>query len=130
MQKNSNRNSQSQDTEFGTEQLSTPEVGGTVSQNESYRGKPIRQLNPLNESSEEFHSKQISAVRKKGSSITAVQFQDGSTVDIEEAIALAEEGYIEGVNTGATRESDGRQKTLRSYPDGDPDNNLDKLPNF
>ncbi|AMM44818.1 hypothetical protein SP15_019 [Bacillus phage SP-15] len=128
-----NRNlkqSSNKDVEFGTEGVVEATSGDSAGQNESFRGRTIRQLNPVNESSPEFHSKQIVAVRRNGRNISAVQFQDGSSVDVEEAIALAEEGYIEGVNTGTTRGSDGKQKTLRSYPDGDASNNLDNLPSF
>ncbi|WJZ23477.1 DUF3892 domain-containing protein [Listeria phage LIS04] len=117
-------------TEFSQDMAVAPTTGQSAGVHESYRGKPIRQVSALASDDPQFHSKQIVAVRKEGRNISAVQFQDGSTADIEEAIALAEEGYIEDVNTGTTRSSDGKQKTLRSYPDGDPSNNLDSLPTF
>jgi|GEM_PF-1083324 len=69
----------------------------------------------------------IRAVHYENGGISAVQFQDGTVVDIAHAIAMAEAGLIEDVNTGKNRE---RQKTLRSYPDGDPSNNLSNLPRF
>ncbi|ULL19712.1 DUF3892 domain-containing protein [Paenibacillus sp. H1-7] len=69
----------------------------------------------------------IQAVHYENGGISAVQFQDGSVADIASAIALAEMGLIEDVNTGKNREG---QKTLRSYPDGNPDNNLSNLPRF
>lgn len=72
----------------------------------------------------------IVAVRKNGSGdIEAVQFQNGQIAGIEEAIQMAENDLIEDVNTGATR-GENKHKTLRSYPDGDPTNNLDNLPTF
>ncbi|MDF2534360.1 MAG: hypothetical protein K0R18_517 [Bacillales bacterium] len=72
----------------------------------------------------------ITAVRKDGrGDITEVQFQNGETASIEQAIQMAEQDLIEDVNTGATRGED-KHKTLRSYPDGDPTNNLDNLPTF
>lgn len=69
----------------------------------------------------------IQAVHYENGGISAVQFQDGSVVEIAKAIAMAEAGLIEDVNTGRNREG---QKTLRSYPDGDPSNNLSNLPRF
>lgn len=73
---------------------------------------------------------QIVAVRKDGrGDITEVKFNNGQTADIEKAIQMAEQDLIEDVNTGATRGND-RHKTLRSYPDGIPENNLDNLPTF
>jgi hypothetical protein len=69
----------------------------------------------------------IRAVHYEGGGISAVQFQDGSVVDIASAIAMSESGLIEDSNTGRNREG---QKTLRSYPDGDPSNNLSNLPRF
>lgn len=74
--------------------------------------------------------KEIVAVRKNGDGdITEVKFQDGTTVDISQAIAMAEQGAIKGVNTGATR-GENRHKTLRGVADGIPENNLDNLPSF
>ncbi|MGO4276819.1 DUF3892 domain-containing protein, partial [Paenibacillus sp. TAF58] len=69
----------------------------------------------------------IQSVHYEDGSISAVQFQDGRIVDIANAIAMTEAGLIEDVNTGKNREG---QKTLRSYPDGDPSNNLSNLPRF
>jgi hypothetical protein len=69
----------------------------------------------------------IRAVHYEDGGISAVQFQDGSVADIPSAIAMAETGIIEDVNTGRNRQG---QKTLRSYPDGEPSNNLSKLPRF
>lgn len=69
----------------------------------------------------------IAAVRYQDGGISAVRFQDGSVADIAQAIGMAEAGLIEDVNTGRNREG---QKTLRSYPDGDPSNNLSNLPRF
>ncbi|CAG7632500.1 hypothetical protein PAESOLCIP111_03386 [Paenibacillus solanacearum] len=69
----------------------------------------------------------IQAVHYEGGGIAAVKFQDGSVADVATAIGMAEAGLIEDVNTGKNREG---QKTLRSYPDGDPSNNLSNLPRF
>ncbi|BFT72966.1 DUF3892 domain-containing protein [Paenibacillus sp. P36] len=69
----------------------------------------------------------IQAVHYGDGGIRSVQFQDGRIVDIADAIAMTEAGLIEDVNTGRNREG---EKTLRSYPDGDPSNNLSNLPRF
>ncbi|HUC93707.1 MAG TPA: DUF3892 domain-containing protein [Paenibacillus sp.] len=69
----------------------------------------------------------ITGVRYQDGGISAVRFQDDSVADIAQAIGMAEAGLIEDVNTGRNREG---QKTLRSYPDGDPTNNLSNLPRF
>ncbi|MNJ90072.1 hypothetical protein D3C87_76640 [compost metagenome] len=69
----------------------------------------------------------IVAVKKDGRNIQAVKFQNGEVADIQQAIQMAEQDLIEDVNTGSTRDGG---KTLRSYPDGDPTNNLDNLPTF
>lgn len=75
-------------------------------------------------------AKDITAVRKNGDGdIQEVQFNDGTTASIEQAIQMAENGLINNVNTGATR-GENSHKTLRSDPDGDPSNNLDNLPSF
>lgn len=72
----------------------------------------------------------IMAVRKDNDGdISEVKFQNGQTVTIEEAIQMAEQDLIEDVNTGLTR-GDNPHKTLRSYPDGDPSNNLSNLQDF
>ncbi|QKE73728.1 DUF3892 domain-containing protein [Arthrobacter citreus] len=72
----------------------------------------------------------IVAVRKNGDGdITDVKFQNGEIVGIEQAIAMAELEQIEDVNTGLTR-GENPHKTLRSYPDGDPTNNLSNLAPF
>lgn len=57
--------------------------------------------------------------------ITKVQVDTGETFSIEEAITLANENKIEGVNVGQTKDG---KSTLRSNPDGDPTNNLANLP--
>lgn len=69
----------------------------------------------------------IQSVHYENGGISSVQFQDGRVVDIASAIAMTEAGLIEDVNTGQNRQG---QKTLRSYPDGDPSNNLSNLPRF
>lgn len=74
--------------------------------------------------------KRITAVRRvfpNSGAITDVQFDDGTTATIEQAIAMAEADVIAGVNTGVNVEG---EKTLRSNRDDDPTNNLSNLPTF
>lgn len=59
--------------------------------------------------------------------IQNVQMDNGQVYSIEEAINLATEGQVEGVNVGRTKDG---KNTLRSNPDGDASNNLDNLPTF
>ena len=59
--------------------------------------------------------------------IKAVMLDDGTTHTIEEAIQMAKNEQLEGVNVG--KDKLGRE-TLRSNPDGDPSNNLSNLPTF
>ncbi len=71
--------------------------------------------------------RQIVKVKKYGGNIAQVMFDNGEVADIQQAIQMAEQDQIENVNTGATRDG---KKTLKTYPDGDPSNNLDNLPEF
>ena len=57
--------------------------------------------------------------------ISAVMLDNGTVVDIEQAITMAKDNQIEGVNVG--KDKLGRE-TLRSNPDGDESNNLANLP--
>ena len=63
----------------------------------------------------------------KGYDIKAVKLDDGSVHQLADAIAMAKNNQIEGVNVG--KDKLGRE-TLRSNPDGDPTNNLKNLPRF
>lgn len=69
----------------------------------------------------------IQSVHYEDGSIQAVQFQNGQVVDVQTAIEMTEADLIEDANTGVNRKG---EKTLRSYPDGDPSNNLSNLPRF
>lgn len=73
--------------------------------------------------------KRIVGVHKLHGNIQQVKLNTGEVIDVEQAIQMAEQNLIGGVNTGATR-GDHPHKTLRSNPDGDPNNNLDNLPEF
>lgn len=69
----------------------------------------------------------IQSVHYENGSIEAVKFQNGQVVDVQTAIEMTEADLIEDANTGVNRKG---EKTLRSYPDGDPSNNLSNLPRF
>lgn len=58
--------------------------------------------------------------------ITDVMMND-NIYSVREAILLAKDGKIEGVNVAKARSG---REYLRSNPDGSPDNNLDNLPSF
>ncbi|MFE5319219.1 DUF3892 domain-containing protein [Paenibacillus sp. NPDC056579] len=103
----------------GYNKLGQPVQYGTFMRDGTQYGKGPHTIDP--------NKAIIQAVHYENGGISAVQFQDGSVADIASAIALAEMGLIEDVNTGKNREG---QKTLRSYPDGNPDNNLSNLPRF
>lgn len=59
--------------------------------------------------------------------ITDVMLEDGTIYPIEQAVALAKDNKIEGVNVG--RAKNGREY-LRSNPNGNENDNLDKIPTF
>jgi hypothetical protein len=59
--------------------------------------------------------------------ITDVMLDNGNVYSIGEAIIMAKDGLIEGVNVG--RSKDGRE-FLRSDPNGTENDNLDNLPTF
>lgn len=70
----------------------------------------------------------ITKVRKNpDGDITDVMLTDGNVYSIDQAINLARDGAIEGVNVGKAK--NGREY-LRSNPNGDSGDNLDNLPQF
>lgn len=70
----------------------------------------------------------IVKVRKnKDGDITDVMLNNGNIYSINEAIMMARDGLIEGVNSG--RAKNGRE-FLRSDPNGTEKDNLDNLPTF
>ncbi len=69
----------------------------------------------------------IEAIKKNaGGDITDVMI-NGNVYSINDAIMLAKEGKIEGVNVSKARSG---KEYLRSNPDGSEANNLDNLPTF
>lgn len=70
----------------------------------------------------------IIKVRKNNDGdITDVMLENGNVYSINEAIMMARDGLIEGVNVG--RAKNGRE-FLRSDPNGTEKDNLDNLPTF
>lgn len=70
----------------------------------------------------------ITKVRKNpDGDITDVILTDGNVYSVDQAIILARDGVIEGVNVGRTK--NGREY-LRSNPNGETLDNLDNLPQF
>ena len=70
----------------------------------------------------------IVKVRKNNQGdITDVMLQDGNVYAIEDAIMMAKDHLIEGVNVGKAR--NGREY-LRSNPNEDKSDNLDNIPTF
>lgn len=68
----------------------------------------------------------IKKVRKNSKGdITDVMLENGSVYSIKEAIMMARDGLIEGVNV--SRAKNGREY-LRSNPNGSEGDNLDNLP--
>lgn len=73
-------------------------------------------------------NKVITKVRKnEDGDITSVMLYDGTVLPVDEAIRMAKEDEIHGVNVGKSKNG---TEFLRSDPDGDPSNNLDALPTF
>lgn len=70
----------------------------------------------------------ISKVRKnKDGDITDVMLQDGNVYSINDAITMAKDNKIEGVNIGKAK--NGRE-FLRSNPNNQENDNLDNLETF
>lgn len=70
----------------------------------------------------------ITKVRKNpDGDITDVMLTDGNIYSVDQAIILARDGVIEGVNVGKAK--NGREY-LRSNPNGDTGDNLDNLQQF
>lgn len=59
--------------------------------------------------------------------ITQYKLDNNQVVDHKQAVSMVESGEIEGCNITTAKNG---VKSIRSYPDGNPDNNLDSLPTF
>lgn len=70
----------------------------------------------------------VAKVRKNADGdITYVMLEDGNVYSVDEAITMAKDNLIEGVNVG--RAKNGREY-LRSNPNDTKDDNLDKIKTF
>jgi Protein of unknown function (DUF3892) len=70
----------------------------------------------------------VTAVRKDGNgTITEYKLDNGTIINQEQAITMAETHELEGYNVGTARNG---KKYIRSNADGDESNNLDQLPMF
>ncbi|QNU68612.1 DUF3892 domain-containing protein [Ruminiclostridium herbifermentans] len=72
-------------------------------------------------------SKIVKVKKNNEGDITDVMLQNGTIYPIKEAIMMAKENKIEGVNVGKAK--NGRE-FLRSDPNGYESDNLDNLPTF
>lgn len=72
-------------------------------------------------------SKVIKVKKNSQGDITDVMLDNGSVCSINEAINMAKDDLIEGVNVGKAK--NGREY-LRSNPNGDEGDNLDSKPTF
>lgn len=73
------------------------------------------------------NSKVIKVKKNPEGDITDVMLENGSVYSIDEAITMAKDHKIEGVNVGKAR--NGREY-LRSNPNGDEGDNLENKPIF
>ncbi len=69
----------------------------------------------------------IEKVRKNNEGDITDVMLNGNIYSIDQAIMLAQDGLIEGVNVARARSG---QEYLRSDPDETAENNLDNLPQF
>lgn len=70
----------------------------------------------------------ITAVKKDSNgTINEYKLADGTVINHEEAVKMAENDELEGYNVATARNG---LKSIRSNPDGDESNNLDQLPKF
>ncbi|GFZ31562.1 hypothetical protein CSC2_20880 [Clostridium zeae] len=67
----------------------------------------------------------VGVIKDSNDEIEAYKLDSGEIVQKEEAISLAKEGRISGVQVSTSRKG---EKYLRSNPDGTKNNNLDNLP--
>lgn len=70
----------------------------------------------------------VTAVKKDSNGvITEYKLDNGSVINQEQAIQMAETKELEGCNVGTARNG---KRYIRSNADGDESNNLDQLPTF
>ncbi len=70
----------------------------------------------------------ITAVKKdENGTIQQYKLDNGTTVDVNQAIQMVKNNEIENCNVFTTKSG---SEAIRSNNDGDPSNNLDNLPTF
>jgi hypothetical protein len=69
----------------------------------------------------------VAVQKNKDGDITAFRTSNGRTLDYQQALQEVQGEKIKGVNAFSGKDGD---TYLRGNADGDPDNNLDNLPNF
>jgi tRNA-dihydrouridine synthase len=69
----------------------------------------------------------IEKVRKNNEGDITDVMINGNVYSIDQAIMLAQDGMLKGVNVAKARSG---REYLRSNPDGSSENNLDNLPQF
>lgn len=72
-------------------------------------------------------SKIVKVKKNPDGDITDVMLENGNVYSIDQAIDLAKDHLLEGVNVGKAK--NGREY-LRGNPNGDENDNLDNLPQF
>jgi hypothetical protein len=72
-------------------------------------------------------SKILKVKKNPDGDITDVMLENGNVYSVDEAIMMARDGLIEGVNVGKAR--NGREY-LRSNPNDNEGDNLDNMPSF
>ena len=100
--------------------------------NPTYDGQTINGIMKFNgKSLDEYitQGQQLSvvAVKMDGSEISLYKLSDGTVVDKNRAVALAEQGLISGCDIGHSKYG---EPYLRGRNDGDMSNNLKELPKF
>lgn len=73
------------------------------------------------------NSKVVKVKKNPDGDITDVMLENGNVYSINEAIMMAKDGAIDGVNVGKAK--NGRE-FLRTDPNGIESDNLDSLPTF
>ncbi|MTK11737.1 MAG: DUF3892 domain-containing protein [Clostridiaceae bacterium] len=75
----------------------------------------------------EEKSKVIKVKKNNDGDITDVMLENGNVYSIDEAIMMAKDNLIQGVNVGTARNG---RNYLRSNPNDKDNDNLDNMPSF
>lgn len=69
----------------------------------------------------------IVAVRKIDGDLVSYKLEDGTVIDVAQAVEMCEAGQLPDYRVGVSRAD---TLFIRNVSDGDPSNNLDNLPRF